>query len=43
MLHKIKKWVSQYVYGLIKTYVITQSLAQFNLSPLIVSGILAMM
>lgn len=36
----MKRWIVQYIYGLAKTFVITQSLTHFNISPLIISGIL---
>lgn len=36
----MKRWIVQYIYGLAKTFFVTQSLMHFNISPLIISGIL---
>ena len=41
MLHKVKRWISNYVYSLFKTFVITSALTPFNVSPMVIAAILA--
>jgi len=41
MLHKVKRWVYNYMYSLFKTFVITSAMAPFNVSPMAVAAILA--